>query len=269
MSNEELVAAIQSGENERMGELWEQIEKFIAWKAQRIMTTMDESSTIEVDDLIQSGYFALVAAVKSYKTSDGPFLKWLSYYLKTAFAETAGYRTSKMQNDPMRHALSMDYPIGEDSDNTFGDIVPDPNAGAAMEAIEDDLWNEQLHAALDVAMDAIPPQYSDVVRRRFYDGKALEEISQEKKVSLERVRQLESKGIELLRESEHACELYPFYEFDFYCGIGLQAFRNRGMSVQERYLIIMENRRQREEKRLREEHERMLVQIMNRRRTGG
>jgi len=268
MSNEELVAAIQSGENERMGELWAQIEKFIAWKAQRIMTTMDESSTIEVDDLIQSGYFALVAAVKSYKAGDGPFLKWLSYYLKTAFAETAGYRTSKMQNDPMRHALSMDYPIGEDSDNTFGEMVPDPNAGAPMDAIEDDLWNEQLHAALDTALDAIPPQYSDVVRMRFYEGKALEEISQEIKVSRERVRQLENKGIKLLRGSEHACKLYPFYEFDFYCGTGLQTFRNRGMSIQEQYLIIMENRRQREVERRREEHERILAQIMNRRITG-
>lgn len=268
MSNEELVEAIQSGENERMGELWAQIEKFIAWKAQRIMTTMDKSSTIEVDDLIQSGYFALVAAVKSYKAGDGPFLKWLSYYLKTAFAETAGYRTAKMQNDPMRYALSMDYPIGEDSDNTFGDIVPDPDAGAPMDAIEDGLWNEQLHAALDTALDAIPPQYSDVVRMRFYEGKALEEISQEIKVSRERVRQLENKGIKLLRGSEHACKLYPFYEFDFYCGTGLQTFRNRGMSVQEQYLIIMENRRQREAERRREEHERILAQIMNRRGTG-
>lgn len=268
MSNEELVAAIQSGESEHMGELWEQIEKFIAWKAQRIMTTMDESATIEVSDLVQSGYFALVAAVKSYKAGDGPFLKWLSYYLKTAFAETAGYRTTKMQNDPMRYALSMDFPMGEDSDGTFGDVVPDPNAGMPIDAVEEDLWNKQLHEALDVALDAIPPQYSDVVRMRFYEGKALEEISQKLKVSRERVRQLENKGIKMLRGSEHACHLYPFYEFDFYCGTGLQTFKNRGMSVQEQYLIIMENRRQREVERRREENERILAQIMNRRRTG-
>ena len=248
MSNEELVAAIQSGESERMGELWVNIEKFIAWKAQRIMTKMDDSSTIEVDDLIQSGYFALVAAVKSYKVSDGPFLKWMSYYLKTAFADAAGYRTSKMQNDPMRYAFSMDYPMGEDDDSTFGEIVPDSDAAAMMDTIEDGLWHEQLHAALETALDAIPPQYSDVVRRRFYEGKTLEEISQEKNVSRERVRQLENKGIKLLRGSEHACNLYPFYEFDFYCGTGLQTFRNRGLSVQEQYLIIMENQRKRKER---------------------
>ena len=40
MSNEELALAIQSGETERMGELWEQVEKFIAWNAQRVMPTL-------------------------------------------------------------------------------------------------------------------------------------------------------------------------------------------------------------------------------------
>lgn len=268
MSNEELVAAIQSGESERMGELWEQVEKFIAWKARRIMTTIEESSTIEVDDLIQSGYFALVAAVRSYKTDDGPFLKWLSYYLKTAFAEAAGYRTTKMQNDPMRYALSIDYPMGEDNDNAFGDLVPDLNAGEAMDAIEDDLWNKQLHAALDTALDAIPPQYGDVVRMRFYEGKTLGEISQEKNVSKVRVRQLENNGIKLLRGSEHACNLYPFYEFDFYCGTGLQTFRNRGLSVQEQYLVIMEDRRRRGEKKRRENQERILAEILSRHNIG-
>ena len=31
MSNEELVAAIQSGED-RMGQLWEQVERLVKWK---------------------------------------------------------------------------------------------------------------------------------------------------------------------------------------------------------------------------------------------
>ena len=39
MSNEELVAAIQAGED-RMGELWEQVERLVQWKANRIMTAL-------------------------------------------------------------------------------------------------------------------------------------------------------------------------------------------------------------------------------------
>lgn len=263
MSNEELVAAIQSGEDGRMGELWEQVKKFIAWRAGYTMKKIENSATIEVDDLVQSGYFALVAAVKSYKAENGLFLPWLDYYLKTAFAETAGYRTSKMQHDPLRYALSMDCPIGEDYEATLGDTLTDPNATAQIENTEQSMWNEELHAALNEALDALPPQYSDVVRMRFYEGKALEEISQEKQVSRERVRQLENKGLKLLRRSEHACKLYPFYEFDFYCGTGLQSFRNRGMSIQEQYLMIMEDRRKRIEAKQRAQHERMLENVLS------
>lgn len=50
MSNEELVAAIQAGDQNRMGELWEQTERFIAWKARRVMTTLEVNSTVEVDE---------------------------------------------------------------------------------------------------------------------------------------------------------------------------------------------------------------------------
>lgn len=245
MSIDELVAAIQSGERERMGELWGRVEKFIAWKAQHIMTALGESATIEIDDLIQSGYFALVAAVRSYKAGGVPFLKWLSYYLKRSFANTAGYGTTKAKNDPMRNALRLDFPVGEYGDSAYGDILPDPNYEAAFDKIEDEQWHAQLHAALDTALNAIPPQYSDVIKKRFYDGKALGEIAAEKGRSVERIRKLEALGLQQLRKSEYACNLYPFYEFDFYCGTGLQTFRNTGFSVQERYLIIMENRRQR------------------------
>lgn len=83
MSNEELVARIQAGDQNGMTELWYQVEKFIAWKAQRIMPTLGESTVIEVDDLIQTGYFALVSAVATYSPGEGEFVKWLSYYKET------------------------------------------------------------------------------------------------------------------------------------------------------------------------------------------
>lgn len=263
MSNEELALAIQSGETERMGELWEQVEKFIAWNAQRVMPTLGESPTIEVSDLVQSGYFALVAAVKSYNAAGGPFLKWLKLYLKSAFAETAGYRTSTARNAPLRWAVSLDQPIGEDGHSILGELLPDPKATATLDTIEDCLYNKHLHDALETALDSIPIQHSEVIRMRYYQGKTLGDISQEKSISKEWVRKLETKGLRLLKESKHACYLYPFYEFDFYCGTGLQTFKNRGMSLQEHYLIVMEERRRKITALQRAEHEKILAQILS------
>lgn len=37
MTNEELVALIQAGERDRMPELWEQVERFVANRANRLL----------------------------------------------------------------------------------------------------------------------------------------------------------------------------------------------------------------------------------------
>lgn len=63
MTNEELVLKIQSGEQDRLPELWEQVERFVASRAQRLMTLyangyMTNNGGVEFDDLYNSGYIA-------------------------------------------------------------------------------------------------------------------------------------------------------------------------------------------------------------------
>lgn len=80
MTNEELVVRIRAGEQHLMGELWEQVEGLIKWKARRIMTILDSTginSGVEFDDLYQSGYLALVAAVKPIPVEKVLFLPGL------------------------------------------------------------------------------------------------------------------------------------------------------------------------------------------------
>lgn len=57
MSNEELVAAIQGGAVELMGQLWEQVEGLVSWKANHIMTALEGCGGrgVEFEDLYQSG----------------------------------------------------------------------------------------------------------------------------------------------------------------------------------------------------------------------
>lgn len=76
MTNEELVSLIRAGERDRMGELWQNVERFV-WQqaARRILLGADG---VTVEDLYQSGYLALVDAVKSYEVRRGmAFLGWL------------------------------------------------------------------------------------------------------------------------------------------------------------------------------------------------
>ena len=119
MSNEELVAAIQAGED-RMGELWIQVEGLVKWTAKHRIAILEGRGGVEFEDLYQSGYPALVAAVYSYKPDKGAFSTWFMFYLRTAFAEATGHRTAKQKLDPLNAALSLDTPLGDDADsNTY------------------------------------------------------------------------------------------------------------------------------------------------------
>lgn len=259
MSNEELVAVIQAGTSERMGELWDQVKGLVAWKARHIMTALDLRGNLcgtELEDLVQSGYLALVKAVETYKPDDGAFSTWLIYHLKNTFAEATGYRTKRGQNEPLNNSFSLDKTVDDESDGTpFGEFVPDPKAAATMLSIEEKLWQEQLHEALEAALAVLPEQSAEVLRLRHYQGLTLADVGQIRGTTPERIRQMENKAIRQLRKPSIACHLRPFYDYDFYCGTGLGAFQHTGMSIQERYLVLEEDRKERAEQRRKEQEE--------------
>ena len=260
MSNEELVTAIQNGAQERMLELWERVEGLVKWKAKRIVTALELRGNmcgIEFDDLVQCGYPAMVAAVESYSPESGSFSTWLMYHLQKEFAEATGYRTQRGRNEPLNDAYSLDKPLSDESDSAvFGDLIPDQRATATMEAVEERAYQRQLKHAIDRALSELPADVADVLRLRNYDRLTLDEIGERWKLSRERIRQLENKGIRKLREPKIACILRPFMDFDFYSSTGLTAYQQSGMSVQERYVAMEEQRREREWQRMKAEEER-------------
>ena len=61
MTNEELVALIQAGERDRLPELWEQVERFVAWKASKLLTVMGDriySYGVEFIEVINPVHYA-------------------------------------------------------------------------------------------------------------------------------------------------------------------------------------------------------------------
>lgn len=250
MSNEELVAEIQAGAVELMGQLWEQVERLVKWKANHIMTALEgcPGRGVEFEDLYQSGYLSMVAAVNSYDPAAGAsFSTWFMYYLKKVFGETTGYRTQKGREEPLNHALSIEAPLSDDANaGVFGDVIQDPKGMATLEAVEEQEFHKQLREVLEAALADIPKKYADVLRMKYYQGLTLSEIGEKFDVAAERVRQMENKGIRFLRKPKTASNLYAFYDFDFYSGTGISAFQHTGMSIQERYLMLEDERKERE-----------------------
>ena len=202
MTNEELVALIQAGERDRLPELWEQVEKFVALQARRQYLLSGGLGGVEVEDLYQSGYIALVAAADSYDPKAGrSFISWLARAIKTAFAETGGRRSRKQARDPLHRAGSMDAPVqaGDEDSAALGDLIPDPGAAQAFQNIEDRIYLERLHSALEKALDELPDQQGGTLRRRFYQGWSLAEIAAAEGVYGETVRQWQLKALRALR----------------------------------------------------------------------
>lgn len=254
MSNEELAVKIQSGETELMGQLWEQLEKMVKWKANHVLVILGDSKRIEFDDLFNSGFLALDQAVKGYNPDKGAFTTWFMLHLKTAFAEASGYRTKQGQHEPSRYAISFSAPVGDSEDSaTLGDFLPDPSQAAMLAGIDENLWRQELRDALERTLSVLPEASRDIINRRYFQGQTLQEISDDLQISKTTADTRECNALRRIRQSEQAKELIPFFDFDYYSGVGLQSFRHSGASVQEIYLMRQEKQAERERRRKEQE----------------
>lgn len=173
MSNEQLVVMIKGGERDRLMELWQQVRRMalkeaVRWAAYR-------SNGVELEDLEQAGFIALMRAVDTFDATAGArFSTWYYPIVKDEFQRATGRRTEKQRRDPLDAAVSLDVPITEDSDNiSLGDTIPDPAAEAAMLDVDHRENLRRLHAALEAAIATLPFDLQAAIRGRYYRGEVV------------------------------------------------------------------------------------------------
>lgn len=174
MGNEELVMLIQGGDRDRLTELWQQIRRMtlkeaVRWAAYR-------SNGAELEDLEQAGFIALMRAVDSFDLCAGVrFSTWYYPIMKDEFQRAAGQRTEKQRRDPLQSAASLDMPVGEDEyGTTLGELMPDSAAEAAVQDVDRREDLRRLHAALEAAIAALPPELQAAIRGRYYRGEIVD-----------------------------------------------------------------------------------------------
>lgn len=178
MSNEDIVREIQAGQTELYEQLWEQTRAFIRMMALRRYVHVQDVSGIDIDDLLQSGFLALVEAVKGYDAdAGGGFLKYLELHLRSEFNKACGCRSKRAARDPIHRALSLDVPVDADDPDgaTFGDFQPCQDDCIA--AADDKVFQEQLRAAIDRLLSRLTPKAADVLRSSVLDEEPLEQIA--------------------------------------------------------------------------------------------
>lgn len=157
MSNEELAVLIQSGRRELLLKLWEGVRRY-AWKKSAAWPR----AGLEVEDLMQAAFLALLEAVNSFSPDKGGFLTWYTFRLKTAFAEVTGWRTEHQRRDPLRAAVSLDASLtDEEGDVTLADTIPDPAAEAVIEGTA-------LRLTVQGILEELPEDQQAALYRRYW-----------------------------------------------------------------------------------------------------
>jgi RNA polymerase primary sigma factor len=108
--------------------------------------------------------------------------------------------------------LSLDMPMGEESDASLGDRVQDERAESPADLAE----TAMLHQAVEEALLDLSERERELLRMRFGldDGqpRTLEEVARSFNVTRERVRQIETKTLIKLGRSDHGGRLLDYLE---------------------------------------------------------
>lgn len=244
MTNEETALKIQAGEK-LYEQLWENNRGIISKLAFRFYRNHERacgSIGVELNDLIQCGFFALCDAAKAYNPDKGyMFVTYIKAHALNHFRECIGTRSTK--RDPLLFCSSLDEPVSEeDGDTLRGETVPDPQAAEELERAEQSIWNDELREALDSALSLIPEKNGRVIKDRYYEGRTLNDCASTLGCSFQYCRTLERDGLSLLRRGEPFKLIKPFH-VDVgraYWGTGFEAWKSFG-SVQEHLLELAEN----------------------------
>ncbi len=106
--------------------------------------------------------------------------------------------------------LSLDAPVGSEEDTSLGDFIEDDKTLAPDEQTNMNLLKENLWEMLDF----LTPRERKIIKMRFWlewwDVHTLEEVGKEFGVTRERIRQIEAKTLEKLKEHPNADKIKFF-----------------------------------------------------------
>ncbi|WP_303917300.1 sigma-70 family RNA polymerase sigma factor [Subdoligranulum variabile] len=257
-ANAALAALAATGNAFALGQLWEinkGLLRSMFWKWYPSHREQADAHGLTADDFEQEGYFAVQYAAEHYDPCKGfAFSTWLTYAMKRQIQQTltGGHRRNIIgpdgkiittSADPLNHCASLDVPMDAEDDGTatLGDLQADPAAAGEMQDVEERIYTEELHAALEEALHKLSEREEKVIRGRFYEQKTLEEIAADDGTSRENVRQITAKAFRNLRKNPRLRrwrdEIITSHSWR---GTGFSAWYTGG-SVEERAVEYLEN----------------------------
>ena len=243
-TNEEIAVLIQNGNREYIPILWERVERLIYQNAYNYYCIHKEAFSacgVELDDLKQAGFFAMLRALEYYDKDSGyKFTTYLNYPMKIEFAEAGGFRTVKGREEPLNNSISCDAPSIADEEGSASilDMIVDEASLIPFERVIESGYAEYSRAIIEACMRSVlTPQEAEVIRDRYFIGKTYKAIAQATGATTRDIMNTERRALRLLRSPKSAAVLRPLLTSEPTYSTGLSSFKQKG-SATERAAIV-------------------------------
>lgn len=257
-TNAALAALAATGNAFALGQLWEinqGLLRSMFWKWYPANKAVADAHGMTAEDFEQEGYFSVKYAAENYNPESGTFAGWLWQVVKwrMGLVLSNGHRRTVVNKDgtrrtvsadPLNYCASLDAPATADDENstTMGELLPDPAAAREMQSVEDRLYHEQMHDAVENALEKLPPDELEVLRCHFYQDKTYKETAAAVGKDLSTVRAIEGRALRNLRADPKLRRWHDdFITTRAWSNAGFFAWQNSG-SIEERTIESLESR---------------------------
>lgn len=255
-TNAALAALAAAGNSFALGQLWEINKGFLHrlfWQWYSKNKAIADNAGLTLEDFDQEAFFAVQAAAKAYIPEKGAFTTLLDYYVQSQINKavcgehrrnitTEDGRRVAVSANPLNECSSLDIRLDEtdEGSSTKGETIEDPAATQAFQTAEDDLYTEELHNALEEALSQLAAKQADVVRRHYFEGKAISEIAREDGTTRNAAQNREQAAFAALRRNPKLQRWRDeIISTRAWSGTGFGAWNHRG-SVEERTVEYLE-----------------------------
>ena len=180
-SDEELVAAVLAGDEELFGEIVGRYEQWLVSFLYRMLRNLDDAH-----DLAQEVFLKVYQALDRYDPS---------YKLSTwIFRIGRNAAIDRIRRKRLRTvSISTGFATDPDEERELELASPDRGPHA-------DLRNRERGAAIQRAIDALPPDYRELILLRHFGELSYEEIAEEKEMPLGTVKNKLFRARQILKE---------------------------------------------------------------------
>lgn len=216
--------------------------------ARRYMYFLQLRASVDMDDLMQEGRLAVMAAEKTYNPKKGAFSSWAWRYICKAMRRALGITTVDGKTHFRPDPASLDVPTSEDEELTLLEQIADPDAwdGGEMAVAADD------RRAVREAIEQLTGDQHTIAMECLLCGRPLAEVARAHGIAHFKARDAEYKAIINLRRllQPYAVEKALDSTTDFYRGKGAEAFQTSRSSAVEDIVFQRERKRESERKKL-------------------